>query len=46
MYVFRSYGVLLLEIVTYGRPPLETLDLQSVIEAAQDGTLQHERYNI
>ena len=40
---YRSYGVVLWEITSYGDAPLDDLEAKDVVEAAQDGTLQHSR---
>ena len=40
----RSYGVVLWEITSYGDAPLDDMEAKDIIEAAQDGTLQHSRY--
>ena len=39
----RSYGVVLWEITSYGDAPLDDMEATDIIEAAQDGTLQHSR---
>ena len=39
----RSYGVVLWEITSYGDAPLDDKDANDIIEAAQDGILQHSR---
>ena len=41
---YRSFGVLLWEIVTYGRTPLGDTSVEDIIDAAQNKTLDHERY--
>lgn len=43
MYYFRSYGVVLWEIASYGDGPLDDMEANDIVEAAQDGTLQHLR---
>ena len=42
----RSYGVLLWEIMTYGKAPLEGVGIQSIVDAAHDKTIHHARYEI
>jgi len=42
-HAYRSYGVYLWEIVTYGQLPLEDLDVQDIIERAQNESLEHPR---
>ena len=39
----RSYGVVLWEITSYGDAPLDDMEAKDIVEAAQDGTLQHSR---
>jgi hypothetical protein len=39
----RSYGVVLWEITSYGDAPLDDMEANNIVEAAQDGTLQHSR---
>ena len=39
----RSYGVILWEITSYGDAPLDDMEAKDIVEAAQDGTLQHSR---
>ena len=39
----RSFGVLLLEIITFAALPLEGIASQEIIEMAQKSTLQHKR---
>ena len=39
----RSYGVVLWEITSYGDGPLDDMEAKDIVEAAQDGTLQHSR---
>ena len=39
----RSFGVLLWEIVSYGRTPLDDAAMEDIVNAAQDGTLHHAR---
>ena len=41
--VCRSYGVVLWEITSYGDAPLDDMEAKDIVEAAQDGTLQHSR---
>ena len=41
---YRSYGVLLWEIVTYGEMPLEDMGLNDIVKAATNKTLRLERY--
>ena len=40
---YRSYGVVLWEITSYGDSPLDDMEAKDIVEAAQDGTLQHSR---
>ena len=39
----RSFGVLLLEIITFAALPLEGIAYQEIIEMAQKSSLQHKR---
>ena len=39
----RSYGVVIWEITSYGDAPLDDMEAKDIVEAAQDGTLQHPR---
>ena len=41
--VCRSYGVVLWEITSHGDAPLDDMEAKDIVEAAQDGTLQHSR---
>ena len=41
--IIRSYGVVLWEITSYGDAPLDGMEAKDIVEAAQDGTLQHSR---
>ena len=42
--MYRSFGVLLWEIVSYGKPPLGDSSVEDIIDAAQKGDLRHARY--
>ena len=42
----RSYGVVLWEITSYGEASLNDMEANDIIEAAQDGTLQHSRLGL
>ena len=42
----RSYGVVLWEITSYGGAPLDDMEAKDIVEAAQDGTLQHSRLEL
>ena len=42
--VYRSYGVLLWEIATYGCLPLEERDPCEIVEMAQNGIITHDWY--
>ena len=44
LYYYRSYGVLLWEIVSYGKTPLGDSSVEDIISAAQNRTLYHARY--
>jgi hypothetical protein len=39
----RSFGVLLWEIVSYGRTPLDDVVMEDIVNAAQECTLCHAR---
>lgn len=39
----RSYGVVLWEITSYGESPLDDMEAKDIVEAAQNGVLQHSR---
>lgn len=41
--MYRSYGVVLWEITSYGDTPLDDMEANDIVQAAQDGTLKHSR---
>ncbi len=43
-FCFRAYGVMIWEILTFGQQPLPDMSTQDIIDAAQNGHLQHTRY--
>lgn len=42
-YIYRSFGVLLWEVVTYGEAPLDKLSTEDIIERAERQSLIHTR---
>ena len=42
-HLYRSYGVLVWEVATYGEPPLEGIKVSELIELASNGSLKLNR---
>jgi len=42
--VYRSYGVLVWEVATYGETPHEQLPTSNIVEMANDGSLKLDKY--
>ncbi len=43
-FIYRAYGVTIWEILTLGQQPLSDMSTQDIVDAAQNGHLQHTRY--
>ncbi len=43
-FIYRAYGVMIWEILTLGQQPLPDMSTQDIVDAVQNGHLQHTRY--